>query len=276
MPSKSYRLAVGRIGDHVGPSKDLFFAVDTVLAEELLASRGTLVGKPVNVNHEDAYKVGIVTSVEDELDKGVLHCWAEISDPDLLKYLDRCKAANIDLETSPTFGVDIEIDPSGRRIQRNRQYVSLSILTAEVAGRGGPDVKLHYKRHSMDELLQGMMAIQASLDKLTNLIESSIQLEATEDDQSVNAQYEAGVKAGKEIAKLEYSLKAHCQAKGVTYKAGETIEEILTSNLPMLGVSCKDKSVDYLLAAASFLQSHSKPEQAPETKPLKISFKKSK
>jgi hypothetical protein len=253
------RLAVGRIGDHIGPSDGQLFAVDLVTAENLLneASRNTLVGKPIDVNHDER-SYGHVVSVDSELINGVLHCTAEITDPDLIEYLAAAKKSKTILETSPSFTTNISMDSAGRRIQGTRNYNFLSILTAGVPGRGGSDVRVHYKYSGvpMDEIMQKLDALAGAVDAMASMMrehyeakpEMSDEMAADEDDK-----YAAGVEEGKAIAGTEYSLKSLLKSKGLDVKPGESVEDLLRSNLPSLGVATEGKSLAYMSAAFDML-----------------------
>jgi hypothetical protein len=253
------RLAVGRIGDHIGPSAGQLFAVDLVTAENLLddASRNTLVGKPIDVNHDER-SYGHVVSVDSELINGVLHCTAEITDPDLIEYLAAAKKSKTILETSPSFTTSISMDSAGRRIQGLRNYNFLSILTAGVPGRGGSDVRVHYKYSGvpMDEIMQKLDALAGAVDAMANMMrehyeakpEMSDEMAADEDEK-----YAAGVEEGKAIASTEYSLKGLLKSKGLDVKSGESVEDLLRSNLPSLGIATEGKSLAYMAAAFDML-----------------------
>jgi hypothetical protein len=253
------RLAVGRIGDHIGPSSGQLFAVDLVTADNLLdeKSRSTLVGKPIDVNHDER-SYGHVLSVESELINGVLHCTAEITDPDLINYLVAAKKSKTSLETSPSFHASITLDPAGRRIQGPREYKFLSILTAGIPGRGGSDVRVQYKYIGVqvDELMQKIDALAGAVDAMANMMrehyeakpEMSDEMSADEDEK-----YAAGVEEGKAIASTEYSLKSLLKTKGLEVKAGNSVEELLSANLPSLGIATEGKSLAYMAAAFDML-----------------------
>jgi hypothetical protein len=253
------RLAVGRIGDHVGPSSGQLFAVDLVTAENLLdeSSRNTLVGKPIDVNHDER-TYGHVVSVDSELINGVLHCTAEINDPDLIDYLAAAKKSKTNLETSPSFTTSIEMDSAGRRIQGPREYNFLSILTAGVPGRGGSDVRVHYKYSGvpMDELIQKIDALAGAVDAMANMMREHYEAKPDEADEMAadeDAKYAAGVEEGKAIASTEYSLKSLLKAKGLEVKSGNSVEELLSTNLPSLGIPTEGKSLAYMAAAFDML-----------------------
>lgn len=247
------RLAVGRIGDHVGPSGDQLFAVDLVTAENLLneESLRTLVGKPIDVNH-DRVSYGQVISVDSELINGVLHCTAEITDPALQEYISTAKKSGIPLETSPSFTSTISLDSAGRRVQGPRDYNFLSILTAGIPGRGGSDVRVLYKYSGvpMDELIQKIDALAGAVDAMAEMMRMHYeQPEMAEEMAAEGAEYAAGVEEGKAIASTEYSLKSLLKAKGLEVKSGASVEELLRSNLPSLGITTEGKSLAYMAAA---------------------------
>jgi hypothetical protein len=254
------RLAVGRIGDHIGPSSGQLFAVDLVTAENLLdeKSRNTLVGKPIDVNHDER-SYGHVVSVDSELLNGVLHCTAEITDPDLITYLAAAKKSKTILETSPSFTTSIEMDPAGRRIQGTRNYNFLSILTAGVPGRGGSDVRVQYKYSGvpMDELMSKIDALAGAVDAMANMMREHYEAKDEKMPEEMAAdedeKYAAGVEEGKAIASTEYSLKSLLKAKGLEVKAGESVEDLLRSNLPSLGIATEGKSLAYMAAAFDML-----------------------
>jgi hypothetical protein len=254
------RLAVGRIGDHVGPSGDQLFAVDLVTAENLLdeKSRNTLVGKPIDVNHDEK-SYGHVVSVDSELINGVLHCTAEITDPDLTSYLANAKKSKINLETSPSFTTSIAMDSAGRRVQGPREYKFLSILTAGVPGRGGSDVRVHYKYYGvpMDELISKIDALAGAVDAMANMMREHYEAKNPEMPEEMMAhedeKYAAGVEEGKAIASTEYSLKGLLKSKGLEVKSGESVEDLLRSNLPSLGIATEGKSLAYMAAAFDML-----------------------
>jgi hypothetical protein len=268
------RLAVGRIGDHVGKSGDLLFAVDYVSADTLLdpVSLDSLRGKPIDVNH-DGQTYGKVVSVDSELINGVLHCDAVIDDPTLIEYLGRAKSQNLTLETSPSFTSEISVDDKGRRIQHSRKYVALSILTNGIPGRGGSDVRVMYKYTGMpmDELIAKIDALAASLQAMTDMFKSYMEKDMVEDVAST--EYETGVAEGKAIAKTEYAMTAMLQAKGIELKKAESVEELLALNLPSLGVDVTDKSYAYMAAAFDLLPSFGRVQ---ETKPVAKSEETSK
>jgi hypothetical protein len=253
------RLAVGRIGDHVGPSGGQLFAVDLVTAENLLdeKSRNTLVGKPIDVNHDEK-SYGRVLSVDSELINGVLHCTAEITDPDLIDYLANAKKSKINLETSPSFTTSIAMDSSGRRIQGPREYNFLSILTAGVPGRGGSDVRVHYKYYgvTMDELIQKIDALAGAVDAMAEMMRAHYEAKPEMPEEMMadeDEKYAAGVEEGKAIASTEYSLKGLLKSKGLEVKAGNSVEELLSANLPSLGIATEGKSLAYMAAAFDML-----------------------
>jgi hypothetical protein len=252
------RLAVGRIGDHIGPSAGQLFAVDLVTAENLLdeKSRNSLVGKPIDVNHDER-SYGHVVSVDSELVNGVLHCTAEITDPDLINYIAEAKKSKTILETSPSFTTSISMDPAGRRIQGVRNYNFLSILTAGVPGRGGSDVRVQYKYYGvqMDELMQKLDALAGAVDAMASMMREHYEAkpEATETDADEDEKYAAGVEEGKAIASTEYSLKSLLKSKGLDVKAGNSVEELLSANLPSLGIATEGKSLSYMAAAFDLL-----------------------
>jgi hypothetical protein len=252
------RLAVGRIGDHIGPSSGQLFAVDLVTAENLLdeASRNTLVGKPIDVNHDER-SYGHVVSVDSELVNGVLHCTAEITDPDLIEYLAAAKKSRTNLETSPSFHTSITLDPAGRRIQGPREYNFLSILTAGVPGRGGSDVRVQYKYYGvpMDELISKIDALAGAVDAMANMMREHYEAKPEADEMAADegAEYAAGVEEGKAIAGTEYSLKSLLKAKGLEVKSGNSVEELLSANLPSLGIATEGKSLAYMAAAFDML-----------------------
>jgi hypothetical protein len=252
------RLAVGRIGDHIGPSSGQLFAVDLVTAENLLdeASRNSLVGKPIDVNHDER-TYGHVVSVDSELINGVLHCTAEIADPDLIEYLVAAKKSKTNLETSPSFHTSITLDPAGRRIQGPREYHFLSILTAGVPGRGGSDVRVQYKYIGvqMDELMQKIDALAGAVDAMASMMREHYEAKPEADEMAADegAEYAAGVEEGKAIASTEYSLKSLLKAKGLEVKAGNSVEELLSANLPSLGIATEGKSLAYMAAAFDML-----------------------
>jgi hypothetical protein len=252
------RLAVGRIGDHIGPSSGQLFAVDLVTAENLLdeASRNSLVGKPIDVNHDER-SYGHVVSVDSELINGVLHCTAEITDPDLLSYLAAAKKSKAILETSPSFTTSIEMDSVGRRVQGPREYKFLSILTAGVPGRGGSDVRVQYKYYGvpMDELISKIDALAGAVDAMANMMREHYEAKPEVDEMSADEddKYAAGVEEGKAIASTEYSLKSLLKSKGLEVKSGESVEDLLRANLPSLGISTEGKSLAYMAAAFDML-----------------------
>jgi hypothetical protein len=253
------RLAVGRIGDHIGPSSGQLFAVDLVTAENLLneASRNTLVGKPIDVNHDER-SYGHVVSVDSELINGVLHCTAEITDPDLVSYLAAAKKSKTILETSPSFTTSIEMDSAGRRIQGVRNYNFLSILTAGVPGRGGSDVRVQYKYSGvpMDELMQKIDALAGAVDAMANMMREHYEAKPEKPEEMMadeDEKYAAGVEEGKAIAGTEYSLKSLLKAKGLEVKSGNSVEELLSANLPSLGIATEGKSLAYMAAAFDML-----------------------
>jgi hypothetical protein len=272
------RLAVGRIGDHVGKSGDLLFAVDYVSADTLLdpASLASLVGKPIDVNH-DGQAYGRVISVDSGLINGVLHCDAVIDDPILVEYLDRAKSQKLTLETSPSFSSEILVDDKGRRIQHSRRYASLSILTNGIPGRGGSDVRVMYNYMGvpMDELIAKIDALAASLQAMTDMFKAYMEKDAAED---ASPEYETGVADGKAIAKTEYAMTAMLQAKGIELKKAESVEELLALNLPSLGVDVTDKSYAYMAAAFDLLPSFGRVQEpklaakSAETSKLTVKF----
>jgi hypothetical protein len=252
------RLAVGRIGDHIGPSDGQLFAVDLVTAENLLdeKSRNSLLGKPIDVNHDEK-NYGRVLSVDSELINGVLHCTAEITDPDLINYIAEAKKSKIILETSPSFTTSISMDQAGRRIQGLRNYNFLSILTAGVPGRGGSDVRVQYKYIGvqMDELMSKIDALAGAVDAMAEMLRSHYEANPEADEMSAEEddKYAAGVAEGKAIAGTEYSLKRLLKAKGLEVKSGNSVEELLSANLPSLGIATEGKSLAYMAAAFDML-----------------------
>jgi hypothetical protein len=252
------RLAVGRIGDHIGPSSGQLFAVDLVTVENLLdeKSRNSLVGKPIDVNHDEG-TYGKVLSVDSELINGVLHCIAEITDSALIEYLSAAKKAKTTLETSPSFNASITLDSAGRRIQGPREYHFLSILTAGVPGRGGSDVRVHYKYSGvpMDELMQKIDALAGAVDAMANMMREHYEAKPEADEMAADegAEYAAGVEEGKQIASTEYSLKSLLKSKGLEVKSGNSVEELLSANLPSLGIATEGKSLAYMAAAFDML-----------------------
>jgi hypothetical protein len=269
------RLAVGRIGDHIGPSSGQLFAVDLVTAENLLdeASRNTLVGKPIDVNHDER-SYGHVVSVDSELINGVLHCTAEITDPDLIDYLAAAKKSKTNLETSPSFQTSITLDPAGRRIQGPREYNFLSILTAGVPGRGGSDVRVQYKYYGvpMDELMQKIDALAGAVDAMASMMREHYEAkpEAEEMAADEGAEYAAGVEEGKAIASTEYSLKSLLKSKGLDVKSGESVEDLLRSNLPSLGIATEGKSLAYMAAAFDMLPLLASNNNSVSEKPAEV------
>jgi hypothetical protein len=253
------RLAVGRIGDHIGPSSGQLFAVDLVTAENLLdeASRNSLVGKPIDVNHDER-TYGKVISVESELVDGVLHCVAEITDSNLIDYLAAAKKSQTPLETSPSFNTSITLDSAGRRLQGPREYHFLSILTAGIPGRGGSDVRVKYKYSGvqMDELMSKIDALAGAVDAMAEMLRSQYEANPESDEMSSEdsrAEYNAGVEEGKQIAATEYSLKSLLKTKGLEVKPGNSVEELLSANLPSLGIATEGKSLSYMAAAFDLL-----------------------
>jgi hypothetical protein len=247
------RLAVGRIGDHVGYVGDIPGQVETVTVSCLLdlASIYSLVGKPIQLNHDSSKSYGSVTSVDSDLIDGVLWCDADITDPELLAYLAGCKAKNIHLETSPTFSAYDTKDQHGRTIQHSRRYESLSILTEGVAGRGGPDVKVKYSRlFEMEEIMAAIAALSSQVGELVSRLDAAME--------PMGDEYATGMTDGKEMVAAEYALSSRLEAKGIKLKPSETLEDLLRSNLPLLGVQTEGKDLSYCRAALSLL-----PQSAP-------------
>jgi hypothetical protein len=270
------RLAVGRIGDHIGPSAGQLFAVDLVTAENLLdeKSRNTLVGKPIDVNHDER-SYGHVVSVDSELINGVLHCTAEITDPDLVSYLAAAKKSKAILETSPSFTTSIEMDSAGRRVQGPREYKFLSILTAGVPGRGGSDVRVQYKYIGVqvDELMQKIDALAGAVDAMASMMREHYEAKPEKPEEMMadeDEKYNAGIEEGKAIAGTEYSLRSLLKAKGLEVKAGNSVEELLSANLPALGIATEGKSLAYMAAAFDMLPLLASSTNSVSEKPAEV------
>ena len=254
----TFRLAVGRIGDHIGPAIDCAFAVDSVTITDLLdpASRRSLIGRIVDVDHDNV-RYGVITSVDDHLTNGILFCTATVYDKGLVQYLQDCKDQGIELETSPKFRYNVQLDRFGRRIQKDRMYESVSILTHNVMGRGGSDVKVEY---SMGAIKMTDDALHAKVDAIMSYLRSSDSSpELTEDEK-----YENGFEAGMQAAEYSYNMRSLCKQKGVTFEPGSNLEEVLTKNLPSFGIAVEGKTVDYMMGVASNLSFMSTPTKERE------------
>jgi hypothetical protein len=277
------RLAVGRIGDHVGQGL-LLHSVEYISPENLAdeQSRLSLVGKPVTLNHSGP-QLGLVTAVDDSLTGGILWCNATIADQNLIDYMSEMKSRDVPLECSPEFTCDSRVDQHGRICQTNRRYSAISILSAAIAGRGGPDVVARYQASNivdikedtkmeemLREVLEMLASLSASMDEMKqrmgestddSMKEPTHEMSAEALDQAREEGLNDGRKEGMEFYSARDRLSSLLRPKNLDLIEGETLEALLANNLPILGVP--SGSLEYMSGALAAL--HTQPQVA--TKP---------
>lgn len=240
-------LVIGRVGTHTGHLKDnreilginedgQEVPLETLLDQDALE---TLIGKPIRLNHET--DVGVVREVL--ISRDIPYAIGVVTDQSAIEILERSKSLGKTLETSPRFSAQLRLDSHGRVEQHSRVYEEISILTPDIAGRGGKSVFAKYQKEGtvMEEKLS---ALEAKLDMIIQkMMEHGEEMESEdmESEDCVQAEYKKGYEAGKLDA--QYSLKVESLAKrsGLTLKS-EDLEGQMTEVLEAIGIKAQDSS----------------------------------
>lgn len=279
------RLAVGRVGSHIGHLSEnishfgLAQDEQEVTLDVLLdpASLESLIGKPIVLDHDESKVIGLVDKVviENNVPYAEGDTLANV-EPDNLQVLETAKAEGKPLETSPKFCAQLRLDDAQRVEQYARVYSHISILSPGTAGRGGKSIVATYSKEPMDEEMKALIeGISAKLDAIASKISEMSTQEAQEAPEGVEAAYAKGKQDGQMEA--EYSLKREQLAKqrGISLE-GETDEE-KTANL----LKSFDIETSYALSRSvidTLLKMGVSPVTAanvetPETKPAKLTGK---
>lgn len=234
------RLAVGRVGSHIGHLAEnishfgLAQDEQEVTLDVLLdpASLDSLLGKPIVLDHDESKVIGLVDKVviENNVPYAEGDTLANV-EPDTLQVLETAKSEGVYLETSPKFCAQLRLDDAQRVEQYERVYSHIAILSPGTAGRGGKSIVAIYSKEPMDEEMKALVeGVSAKLDAIASKIsEMSLPPEEYKVPEEVEAAYAKGKQDGQMEA--EYSLKREQLAKqrGILLE-GKTDEE-KTANL---------------------------------------------
>jgi hypothetical protein len=121
-------------------------------------------------------------------------------------------------------------------------------------------------------------ALAGAVDAMANMMREHYEAKPEMPEEMMadeDEKYAAGVEEGKAIASTEYSLKSLLKAKGLEVKSGNSVEELLSANLPSLGIATEGKSLAYMAAAFDMLPLLASNNTNVSEKPAEVKSSKS-